>query len=172
MHPNPQPASNGDEPGPAQPTAGSGRLTRIAFAMALPRDPIASTTARFAVHRHLDEILPASTVDDVLLAVTELVTNAVLHGTGDIELRVDCDAHMAKAEVIDQGSGFEHQMREDDGLQRVGGKGLHIVGQLAESWGVHEGTTHVWFQIPVDGAQARLERPELGRPEDTQLPDV
>ena len=28
-----------------------------------------------------------------------------------------------------------------------GGWGLHLVDQVAVGWGVHEGSTHVWFEI-------------------------
>ncbi len=29
----------------------------------------------------------------------------------------------------------------------AGGWGLHLVETLAESWGVREGSTHVWFEL-------------------------
>ena len=29
----------------------------------------------------------------------------------------------------------------------VGGWGLHLVQTLSKRWGVHEGSTHVWFEI-------------------------
>jgi hypothetical protein len=29
----------------------------------------------------------------------------------------------------------------------VGGWGLHLVQTLSNRWGVHEGSTHVWFEI-------------------------
>ena len=66
------------------------------------------------------------------------------HGTGQIELRITGDSVNVTAEVTDEGSSFERQVRNDDGLYGVGGKGLFIVAQIAENWGVHEGTTHVW----------------------------
>ena len=28
-----------------------------------------------------------------------------------------------------------------------GGWGLHLVDQVAQRWGVHEGSTHVWFEL-------------------------
>jgi anti-sigma regulatory factor (Ser/Thr protein kinase) len=144
----------------------------ITFSIALPRDPIASSLARQAVRSHLAGHLPSATLADVTLAVSELVANAVLHGTGAIELRMEADDQAVKGEVIDQGRGFERQMREDGGLDGVGGRGLFIVGKLAESWGVHEGTTHVWFEIPVGGADQRCEDPDVGYPGEDQLPDV
>ncbi|HEU0316456.1 MAG TPA: ATP-binding protein [Solirubrobacteraceae bacterium] len=130
---------------------------------------MASSLARRAVSERLADVVPPDTVADVTLAVSELVANAVLHGTGEIELRVEADASGVKGEVIDGGGGFERELRED-GIEEVGGRGLYIVGQLADSWGVHEGTTHVWFQIPAGGAGRPVEDPELGHPGDDALP--
>jgi anti-sigma regulatory factor (Ser/Thr protein kinase) len=161
----------------------------ISFSLDLPRDPAASSLARRAIRDHLGDALPAATVADVTLAVSELVANAVLHGTGEIELRIEADAAEVKGEVIDEGCGFEREVREAgglnglngiggigglNGLNGIGGRGLFIVGQLAGSWGVHEGTTHVWFQIPVGGpaVDVQVEEPEVGHPGDAALPDV
>ncbi len=143
----------------------------ISFSLALPRDPVASSLARHAVTERLADLVPPDTVADVTLAVSELVANAVLHGTGGIELRVEADESMVKGEVIDEGGGFEQELRED-GVEAVGGRGLYIVGQLAETWGVHEGTTHVWFQIPAGGSGRVVEDPDLGHPGGDVLPDV
>jgi anti-sigma regulatory factor (Ser/Thr protein kinase) len=144
----------------------------ITFSLVLPREPAASSLARQAVRAHLGGHLPPATLADVTLAVSELVANAVLHGTGEIELRVEADREAVKGEVIDEGGGFERQMREEGGLDGVGGRGLFIVGKLAHAWGIHQGTTHVWFEIPVGGAGRRCEEPNLGHPGDDQLPDV
>jgi anti-sigma regulatory factor (Ser/Thr protein kinase) len=143
----------------------------ISFTLKLPRDPAASSLARQAVRQRLGGQLPPATLADVTLAVSELVANAVLHGSGAIELRMEADGREVRGEVIDGGGGFERQMRDDGGLEGVGGRGLFIVGRVAESWGVHQGTTHVWFQIPVGGADHRIEEPDLGRPPDDRLPD-
>jgi anti-sigma regulatory factor (Ser/Thr protein kinase) len=149
----------------------------VSFSTVLPRDPAASFLARQAVREQLAGHVPAPTLADVTLAVSELVTNAVLHGTGAIELRVEADDESVKAEVIDEGRGFEHEIAEDGGIEGIAGRGLLIVGQLAETWGVHEGTTHVWFEIPVTGRQVAAPEldptePELGHPGEDQLPDV
>ncbi len=151
----------------------------VSFSLALPPEPVASFLARQAVRTHLADALPAATLADVTLAVSELVTNAVLHGAGGIELRIAADENSVKGEVIDEGAGFERQIREEGGIDDVAGRGLLIVGQLAETWGVHEGTTHVWFEIPVTGGQIGtmqpeldIEEPALGHPGEDQLPDV
>jgi hypothetical protein len=36
---------------------------------------------------------------------------------------------------------------------QVGGNGLRIVDAEATRWGVHEGTTHVWFELEPSGPQ-------------------
>jgi anti-sigma regulatory factor (Ser/Thr protein kinase) len=151
----------------------------VSFSLSLPRDPAASYLARRTIRERLAQAIPASTLADVTLAVSELVTNAVLHGKGEIELRIEADDRTVKGEVIDEGAGFERQLREDGGVEDVAGRGLLIVGQLADSWGVHEGTTHVWFEIPVTGVDVPVEEPELdgvepelGHPGEDQLPDA
>ena len=85
-----------------------------------------------------------------LLMVSELVNNAVLHGKGKIVLRLALDANCLRVEVFDEGSGFERVAREQD-LERLGGHGLSIVESEASRWGIHEGTTHVWFEIERKG---------------------
>jgi anti-sigma regulatory factor (Ser/Thr protein kinase) len=151
----------------------------VSFSLDLPRDPAASFLARQAVRHHLADVVPAATLADVTLAVSELVTNAVLHGSGRIDLRIEADDESVKGEVIDEGGGFERQLREDGGVDHVAGRGLLIVGQLTERWGVHEGTTHVWFEIRVTGGGSDVggpeldaEQPELGDPGEDQLPDA
>jgi hypothetical protein len=38
------------------------------------------------------------------------------------------------------------------GIEEIGGRGLEIVAALADRWGIHEGSSHVWFEmrLPVD----------------------
>jgi hypothetical protein len=48
--------------------------------------------------------------------------------------------------VIDQGVGFV-PVAATGRRPDVGGWGLHLVQTLSNRWGVHEGSTHVWFEI-------------------------
>jgi anti-sigma regulatory factor (Ser/Thr protein kinase) len=146
----------------------------VSFSEELPRRPEASAEARGLIRSRLAGVVPESTVEDTALAVTELVTNALRHGEGRIELRVEVTDRSVKGELIDEGKGFEYEMREH-GFDEIGGRGLQIVGELAEQWGIHEGTTHVWFEVPVrdpDQPAATIEAPALGEPEDGQRPQV
>jgi anti-sigma regulatory factor (Ser/Thr protein kinase) len=94
----------------------------------------------------LDDTLHQDVLDALFLVVSELVTNAVLHGQGAIRFRLQLDAGELRGEVIDDGCGFEHELRAA-GPDATAGRGLLIVDRLTTRWGVHEGTTHVWFEM-------------------------
>lgn len=115
------------------------------------------SVARRALRNWCGAGIDAGVVDDAELLVSELVTNALRHGRGAIELRAALDDDRLFVEVIDEGSGFERTLRRSD-FDHVGGWGLEIVEELASRWGVHEGTTHVWFELERPG-------PRLGEPE-------
>jgi anti-sigma regulatory factor (Ser/Thr protein kinase) len=100
-------------------------------------------------------------LDDLYLVVSELVTNAVMHGRGAIRLRLHVDAGDLWGEVIDAGGGFEHEVREV-GPFAATGRGLLIVDRLTTRWGVHEGTTHVWFEMLTGSPGRRRAGPHVG----------
>lgn len=93
----------------------------------------------------------ADTTSDILLATSELVSNAVLHGDlseGDlISVRVDTAGDFVRVTVSHAGPAFDrHATRERNAS---GGFGLHIVGALAKRWDVdhRNGRTETWFEI-------------------------
>ncbi|MGW2188778.1 ATP-binding protein [Streptomyces sp. NPDC001719] len=85
--------------------------------------------------------LPAATADhraaaeDVLLVVSELVTNACLHAGGPEELRVSCAGKVLRLEVVDLGAGTPAP-RTPHRAGRPGGHGMFIVQRLCLDWGV------------------------------------
>lgn len=92
--------------------------------------------------------LDPSLVPDVKLLVSELITNSVKYG-GDGEVTLQLESRHPehiRVEVVDQGSGFVPIARNRPATE-AGGWGLHLVETLADRWGVHEGSTHVWFEI-------------------------
>jgi len=113
----------------------------------IPRDPMAPTAARRAIDglsgRVADDVIP-----DVKLLVSELITNSVKYGgEGALRLQIETEGpRKLRAEVIDQGVGFVPVARDRPATE-VGGWGLHLVQTLSNRWGVHEGSTHVWFEI-------------------------
>ncbi|WP_327710829.1 ATP-binding protein [Streptomyces sp. NBC_00464] len=101
--------------------------------------PTARDFARQALHDW--GWLPASTADrraaaeDVLLVVSELVTNACLHADGPDELRIACTPKALRVEVADGGAG-QPAPRTPHRAGRPGGHGMFIVQRLCLDWGV------------------------------------
>ena len=118
------------------------------------RDLGAPGAARRAIERLAGDVEPA-VLADVKLLVSELITNSVKYGgDGAVTLLVDVDGpEDLRVEVVDQGVGFVPVAR-DRPMTEVGGWGLHLVQTLSDRWGVHEGSTHVWFEIRRDDAAA------------------
>lgn len=116
----------------------------------LPRTVRAPAVAREAMRELCRDLIEGDMLTDAELLVSELVTNALRHGDGRIVLRGALDADKLMVEVIDEGGGFEHELRRRD-FDDVGGWGLGLVEDLASRWGVHEGTTHVWFELERPG---------------------
>ncbi|WP_228032010.1 ATP-binding protein [Streptomyces phyllanthi] len=85
--------------------------------------------------------LPAATADqraaaeDVLLVVSELVTNACLHAEGPDELWIASDNKVLRIEVSDRGTG-QPAPRTPHRAGRPGGHGMFIVQRLCLDWGV------------------------------------
>ena len=127
----------------------------------LPRHDSAAGIARKALDRRFADELGRERVGDLALVVSELVTNAVSHGQGAISLTVRVDGDDVFGEVVDEGGGFEREVRER-GPKDLSGRGLHIVDALSSRWGVHEGTTHVWFELGRPDAPAKPTEPRLG----------
>src|SRR4051794_7474888 len=161
-------------PAAAKPWAAAPPMMATDLQLDLERDRTASATARRAVRERLADDLPRDRLEDVLLITTELINNAVVHGEGLVRLRLQFDGHVVRGEVVDDGGGFERDVRAR-GTDEIGGRGLHIVDQLTSDWGIHEGTTHVWFELhthvwfelsgDATGAPDRAPEPRLGADE-------
>jgi anti-sigma regulatory factor (Ser/Thr protein kinase) len=125
----------------------------------LPREPSSPSQARNLLSRLFAPALETDELYRAKLLVSELVTNALRHGRGTITLRADLDEDRLLVEVIDEGSGFSRVVRRQD-FEALGGRGLTIVDAEASRWGVHEGTTHVWFEIERSGPRvATVKKP-------------
>jgi len=125
----------------------------VSFALSLPRAPAAASDARHVIRRRLGELLSEDALDDVLLVVTELIANAVVHGRGDITLEIAFDGPRVTGFVADEGAGFAAPAPRS-GDRPGGGYGLELVARCAYRWGLHDGSSRVWFEIlaePVPG---------------------
>jgi anti-sigma regulatory factor (Ser/Thr protein kinase) len=113
----------------------------------LPRRRDAARSARTALEEWLGGRLGGDELDRAKLVTTELVANAYDHGEGAIELRAALRDQRLLIEVVDEGEGAAIEVRQAGRDGR--GRGLRIVDGLAERWGAHEGTTHVWAELPL-----------------------
>jgi two-component sensor histidine kinase len=120
----------------------------------LAPDPTAGSGAR----RQLlagNGTLPSSVRDDVLLLVTELVTNAVRHSSAGpdgqvrVELRRGTDS--VRVAVSDEGTGFTADAPLEP--NEAGGWGLALVDRIADRWAVTPAGsgTCAWFEIGYEG---------------------
>ena len=87
-----------------------------------------------AARRALRELPLGERADDVLLLASELVTNAVLHGSAQpIELDADFDGDRLRVAA--------------SGGAPLTGHGMQIVDAAAERWGVEHDA--VWVELPL-----------------------
>jgi anti-sigma regulatory factor (Ser/Thr protein kinase) len=109
----------------------------------LPRSPDSVSIARQLVNDHTT-MLGFQQRQDAALMVSELVTNAVQHGLGAITLRIEVEPDAVRVEVADDGNAA---VAPSPAPGAHGGWGLRIVDQLADDWGVLNGSTKVWFRL-------------------------
>ncbi len=97
-----------------------------------------------------DRHVPSVTRADVLLVVSELVSNAVRHGVGPVEFGLDVGAAQVHIEVGDQGPSRPPPARKPAATSQ-NGRGLLIVDAIASAWGVtaHDPGKTVWADIAL-----------------------
>ena len=143
-------AGGGKSPMTGPPPAGNLRLAMLTspleIVLDLPREHVAATIARRRLRQDLDGLFEPQRLSDLNVVVSELVTNAVIHGHGAIRVRIEIIGGDVRGEVTDEGGGFEHEVREV-GVDELRGRGLLFVQRFTSRWGVHEGTAHVWFEM-------------------------
>lgn len=91
--------------------------------------------------------------EDLALVVSELVTNAVLHGSGgELELRLDGTPSTLRIEVSDGGTAtFAWPPASPNGHW-----GLNLVSIFSDRAGViREPSTCVWCELDLNGSTAR-----------------
>jgi anti-sigma regulatory factor (Ser/Thr protein kinase) len=118
------------------------------FSFQFPPADEAPAQARAALEV-FDQILAPEVLEDLQLVVSELVTNSVRFGPKrsiTLSLQIGPDG-VVRGEVIDEGDGQRAKVEMTSEPSLDGGWGLHLVDRVAMRWGVHEGSTHVWFEV-------------------------
>ncbi|MGW4021775.1 SpoIIE family protein phosphatase [Streptomyces sp. NPDC005009] len=124
----------------------------------LPREPRSVGRAREYARAQLLGWDMEPLVDTTELLVSELVTNALRYGEGEIRLRLLLDRTLV-CEVWDSGLVQPRRRRARDTDE--GGRGLQLVGLLSAAWGSRRtprGKT-VWFELPLPGTDTALTDP-------------
>ena len=112
----------------------------------LPHEPSSAGLAREKLRISLDGWGTPERVEDAMLLVTELIANAVIHGSPEIRMDVDVEDSLLLVRVTD-GSPVLPRVPDAGGP----GRGLGIVATLSDRWGVEplpegrDGKT-VWFE--------------------------
>ncbi|MBO7937131.1 MULTISPECIES: ATP-binding protein [Streptomyces] len=150
--PEQEPEADGASGAPTGP-----EVRRLSFDGASGVVPLARDFARQALYAW--GWLPAATADrraaaeDVLLVVSELVTNACLHAEGPEQMVIGCDRKVIRVEVSDRGTG-QPAPRSPHRAGRPGGHGMFIVQRLCLDWGV----------VRAPGGTGKTVWAELGAP--------
>ena len=124
----------------------------------LPREPRSVGKAREYARAQLVSWDLEPLVDTTELLVSELVTNALRYGEGEIRLRLLLDRTLV-CEVWDAGLVQPRRRRARDTDE--GGRGLQLVGLLSAGWGSRRtprGKT-VWFELPLPDGETGLMDP-------------
>jgi anti-sigma regulatory factor (Ser/Thr protein kinase) len=130
-------------------SADTARKAAASVELELKRSPEAPGVARAAVSGlcHERDLSP-SLCHTLLLLVSEVVTNAVLHSNGPAEAPILLTATVAsdgiRVAVTDAGRGFTPGAQ----ARRGDGHGLYLLDKSATRWGIDRaGGTRVWFEL-------------------------
>ncbi len=123
--------------------------------------PESTPLARGVVRQLLDGELRPDALDTAELCVSELVTNAILHASTDVELRVTLASQRIRLAVSDESD--ELPTLERHTATASTGRGLAMVIAVADSWGVERHDQHgktVWCELAEN--TSGTPRPNIG----------
>jgi anti-sigma regulatory factor (Ser/Thr protein kinase) len=121
------------------------------------RDTSEVRRARSLVRSSLTSWGLAPEIPALELAVSELVTNALVHGSGDIEVQLTTSDGVVRLAVADHGGGGRPHIDRRANEGEVGGWGLQVVQQLSDAWGTvsSPSETRVWMERSTGGSRGR-----------------
>ena len=130
----------------------------------------APARARHEIAGLLNGELAAARKEDVVLLVSELVANCVVHADAgeseEIVIEILIGPDVVRVAVTDSGSSSVPTVRPSPSTLE-GGRGLVLVEQLSDRWGItRDGTrrTSVWFEMVRDQQEPCRGAADDGRP--------
>ncbi|GAA0520200.1 MULTISPECIES: ATP-binding protein [Streptomyces] len=123
------------------------------------RKPSIRATRQF-VTRTLSEWGYVDRLEEIQLCVSEIATNALLHGVPPgrlFRVRIEAAEEEVRIEVRDSGTG--RPTAQSPHTDSENGRGLLLVSELADTWGDIEHTVGktVWFTVKATRAQGRAQ---------------
>lgn len=127
---------------------------RVHAAVVLAAGIDAPAQARTFVHERLHGTgVAADVLADLLVVVSELVSNAVQHGAGDPRLELRLAGGRLRVEVGDDAVDTPPVQRPRD-RTAFRGRGLLIVGTVADRWGHTRRGEAKWIWAELDATAA------------------
>jgi anti-sigma regulatory factor (Ser/Thr protein kinase) len=102
----------------------------------LPYDPRSAARARRHVERFVAEQSLDGTTNALVLITSELVSNAVLHGSEPVELTLRREGSGVTVEVSDGDPAVDNVRSPAANDRMHGGIGLFLIAALADGWGI------------------------------------
>ena len=132
---------------------GDGRATLV-----LDRDLPAAAVARDWLTVTFGETVTSGQIQDACLVLSELVTNALRYGLGDIVVHAALIDDCLRLSVTDWADEMPRMLPADP--ERIGGVGLLIVERVSAEWGVapFPGGKTVWASIAAPLTRPRRRR--------------
>ncbi|WP_370413860.1 ATP-binding protein [Streptomyces fradiae] len=128
--------------------------------MAVPHGPAGVGEARHRMREQLSRSgMAESVVDDAVLILSELLSNACRHGRplgcadvgdGDVRAAWSIDRSGGLTVEVTDGGGPTRPVPATPSVTARGGRGLNIISALAQDWGVRDSATGevtVWVQV-------------------------
>jgi anti-sigma regulatory factor (Ser/Thr protein kinase) len=116
----------------------------------LPNTLMAPREARIAIARFLSKAQLSQLTDDAQLLASELVTNAVRHASGPIDVRAYVRDGFLRLEVGDSSVDCSPERRAAD-ADDEGGRGMEIIDKMSARWGwrARGHVKVVWLDLPM-----------------------
>lgn len=126
-------------------------MSHATLELELKRDAHAPSIARAAASGRCEGLeLSPSLCHTLVLLVSEVVSNAVLHSNAPAHLPILLTTSITdeaiRVTITDTGDGFTPKPR--DPAAPHGGYGLYILEKAASRWGVDRVGGSVWFELP------------------------
>ncbi|MFI9627525.1 ATP-binding protein [Streptomyces sp. NPDC052042] len=129
--------------------------------MAVPHGPAGVRQARHRMREQLrDHGMPDAVIDDAVLILSELLSNAYRHGRplgrhaeageGDVRAAWRVDGAGGLTVEVTDGGGPTRPVPATPSVTARGGRGLNIISALAQEWGVRDdspGEVTVWVLV-------------------------